>query len=127
MDWTVVPHLLRGKSYYILPDGPVGEKAYTLIHRAMEEDELHGIAQLVLAGREQLMLLRPVGDLLTLTDLHYAAEIREPSVFEKEYDKGDYKPNELAMAKAARGRDAREENSTSRTTPTPMPRSSRPS
>jgi hypothetical protein len=30
------------------------------------------------------MLLRTVGKLLTLTDLHYAAEVREPGVFEKD-------------------------------------------
>ena len=50
------PLYYAGKSYYVLPDGPVGKKAYTLIHRAMEEDSLYGIAQFVLAGRDQLML-----------------------------------------------------------------------
>jgi DNA end-binding protein Ku len=93
------PLYYAGKSYYILPDGPVGKKAYTLIHRAMEEEDLHGIAQFVLAGREQLMLLRTVGKLLTLTDLHYAAEVREPSIFEKDVDAADYKPNELALTR----------------------------
>ena len=65
----------------------------------MEEDDLHGIAQLVLSNREQLMLLRPVDKLLVLTDLHYAAEIREPTVFAGDVDKADYKPNELALTK----------------------------
>jgi hypothetical protein len=49
------PLYYAGKSYYLLPDGPVGAKAYTLIHKAMEDEGLHAIAQLVLANREQLL------------------------------------------------------------------------
>jgi DNA end-binding protein Ku len=45
------------------------------------------------------MLLRTVGKLLTLTDLHYAAEVREPNIFEKDVDEADYKPNELALTR----------------------------
>ena len=82
-----------------MPDGAIGKKAYSLIQRAMEEEGLHGIAQFVLAGREQLMLLRPIGKFLTLTDLHNAEEVREPSKFEDEIDKGEYKPQELTLAK----------------------------
>jgi DNA end-binding protein Ku len=48
-----------GKRYYLAPDGPAGQKAYALLYHAMVEEKRYALAQVVLHGREQLVLLRP--------------------------------------------------------------------
>jgi len=41
-----------GRSYYLVPDGPVGQKAYAVLHRAMVAERRYGLAQVVLHRRE---------------------------------------------------------------------------
>jgi hypothetical protein len=41
------PIYQSGKNYYLLPDGPVGQKAYQLIHHAMLDKGVHAVAQVV--------------------------------------------------------------------------------
>jgi DNA end-binding protein Ku len=36
---TIDPIYLSGKTYYLVPDGPVGEKPYATILKAMTEDK----------------------------------------------------------------------------------------
>src|SRR5262249_44438723 len=49
---TLDPVYYSGKGYYLVPDGPVGEKPYALLHQAMVEENRHAVAQIVLHGRE---------------------------------------------------------------------------
>ena len=81
---TVDPIYYSGKTYYLLPDGPVGQKPYALMVKAMEDGGLHAIAQTVIGGREQVVLLRPMEGMLTLTVLSYAAKVKSPSSFKDE-------------------------------------------
>jgi DNA end-binding protein Ku len=55
-----------GKRYYLAPDGPAGQKAYALLYQAMVEENRYALAQVVMHGREQLVLLRPQENLLIL-------------------------------------------------------------
>src|SRR5262249_48237715 len=41
-----------GRSYYLLPDGPVGQRPYAVLAQAMQEAHRHAIARVVLHGRE---------------------------------------------------------------------------
>jgi DNA end-binding protein Ku len=70
-----------GKHYYLLPDGPTAQLPYALLVQAMRARGAEAVAQVVLSRREQLVLVRPQGDLLLMTVLKYAAQVRRPEKF----------------------------------------------
>jgi DNA end-binding protein Ku len=88
-----------GKTWYLLPDGPVAVKPYALMYKTLEEQELNGFAQVVIGGKVQLMLLRPINNLLVGSYISYAAEVKNPSEFEADAPKVEVSPDELKLAK----------------------------
>ena len=64
---TIDPMQLSGKSYYVLPDAPIGQKPYQTIVEAMTQQKVEGIAQVVLGRREQLVVIRPRENLLVMS------------------------------------------------------------
>ena len=81
---SVDPVYLSGKNYYLVPDGLVGQKAYHLLHHVMSNKDLFALAHVVLSGREQLVLVRPMSRLLVMSVLNYAAQVKQPAAFEDE-------------------------------------------
>jgi DNA end-binding protein Ku len=75
---------LSGKAYYLAPDGPVGQKSYALLHQSMAEHQRQAIAQVVLHGREQLVLVRPFQRLLVMLLLHHDPEVTRPALIEED-------------------------------------------
>lgn len=73
-----------GRTYYLVPDGPVGQRAYLLLRACLSERRMQGVAQIVLSGKEHLVLLRPAGRLLALTVLSYDSEVKRAAAFEDE-------------------------------------------
>lgn len=71
-------------SYYLLPDGPAGQKPYALLHKAMLDKHLYCVANVVLHNKEQLVLVRPHDKLLCMTVLRYANEVKTTSSFDDE-------------------------------------------
>ena len=55
------------------------------------------IAQVVMSGREQLVLLRPHGKLLVMTGLHFPQRVRKGAEFEAEVADIAFKPEEEAL------------------------------
>ncbi|MEV4942831.1 Ku protein [Streptomyces zaomyceticus] len=51
-------------------------KPYVLLRKALERNEKVAVAKYALRGRERLGLLRPLGNALLLSGLHWADEIR---------------------------------------------------
>ncbi len=88
-----------GKRYYLTPDGPAGHKAYALLYRAMVAEDRYGVAQIVLHGREQLVLLRPHQGLLVLEVLHYEHQVTKPAALAEEAPSTEVAPEELQLAK----------------------------
>lgn len=86
-----------GKAHYLLPDGVAGERPYALLHQGMVQNRVVAIAQVVMTGREQLVLLRPHGRLLVMTGLHYPQRVRQPAEFESELVDIPFKPEEVAL------------------------------
>jgi DNA end-binding protein Ku len=80
----VDPIYHSGKTYYLVPDGAVGQKPYALLRQAMKQNNLHAVAQVVLAGREQLVLLRPDGEVLVMTVLARKNEVKSAEAFKDE-------------------------------------------
>jgi DNA end-binding protein Ku len=91
------PIYQSGKNYYLLPDGPVGQKAYQLIHQAMLDKGVQAVAQVVISKKEELVLVRPIDDLLVMTVLSYANEIKEPQSFLDELVKTESTKQELQL------------------------------
>ena len=87
-----------GRTYYLVPDGPVGQKPYAVLYRGMEEQQRYAIGQAVFSGKEQLVLVRPLEGLLTMSMLSYESQIRPPSAFEEEFEKPQVTKEELRLA-----------------------------
>src|SRR5262249_45227119 len=51
---TLDPIYSDGKTYYLVPDGPVAQRPYAVVRQAMAEEKRVALAQVVLHGREQL-------------------------------------------------------------------------
>ena len=93
------PIYFSGKSYYLVPDGPVGQKAYSVVLQAMVDEKRYGVATVVFHGRDQLVLVRPYDGLLTMEVLSYENQVTKPSAFEEEAPKTEIHPEELKLAK----------------------------
>lgn len=73
----------RDTPYYIAPEDKVGQEAFAVIREAMRRKRVVGIARVVMARRERIMMIEPFGRGLLGTTLHYPYEIRsEDAVFE---------------------------------------------
>jgi DNA end-binding protein Ku len=96
---TIDPIYFSGRTYYLVPDGPVGEKPYATILEAMKDDKRHAIAQVVMHGRDQLMLIRPMGNLLAMSVLDFENQRTKPQAFEDQAPDVDPSGEELAMTR----------------------------
>jgi DNA end-binding protein Ku len=75
-----------GRSYYLLPDGKVGQKPYAVLLEAMREQDRIAVAEVVFSGKAHVAVVRPSGKLLVLSLLSFASEVKKPAVFEAELD-----------------------------------------
>ncbi len=82
------------KSYYIIPEGAL--KAYSLLLKAMKEENKAGLGKMILSNKETLVLIHPKESYLVLSTLYYHDDIKVcplPEIKEK------ITPNELKLAK----------------------------
>ncbi|WP_421566236.1 Ku protein [Ochrobactrum sp. EDr1-4] len=70
--------------YYLSPNEPVGQEAFSVIRDAMEAQKMVGISRLVIARRERAVMLEPRGKGIVLWTLRYGDEVRD----EESYFKG---------------------------------------
>jgi DNA end-binding protein Ku len=83
------------KTYYLAPDKGAG-RPYGLLTEALKQTGRGAIGHWAARGKAHLVLLRPVGDVLTMQQLHFAGEVRNAT--EIEVPKADVKPAELKLA-----------------------------
>lgn len=93
------PVQFSGKSYYLVPDGPVGQKPYALLVEGMTEMKRNAVARVVMHGRSQLVLIRPVDGLLNMSILNYDNQVTKPSAFEEDITRPQLEAEELKLAK----------------------------
>jgi DNA end-binding protein Ku len=96
---TIDPTYFAGKTYYLTPNGRAGEKPYALLNRAMTEEHVVGLAQVVILNREQLVVLRAIGKLLAISALQYVDNVRGPEEFETLLPESEVSSQELKLAK----------------------------
>ena len=92
------PIYLAGRTYYLLPDGVAGNRPYALLVRGMSEANVVGIAQVVISGREQLVMLRPQDGMLVMNVLNYPKKVRAAGPYREELPDEQPTANELALA-----------------------------
>lgn len=85
-------------SYYIEPEKS-GQKAYALLREALASSGKVGVAQFVLRTAEALTVIKPMGNILLLSKIRFAEEIRSTEEFNLP-PKSVVKPSELKIALA---------------------------
>lgn len=88
-----------GRSYFLVPDGPVGQKPYALLHDGMVESNVYAFAQIIIAGRENLILVRPSEGMLVMNVVTHHAKVKQPSAFADEIVETAIDKEERALAK----------------------------
>jgi DNA end-binding protein Ku len=83
------------KPYFLEPQKG-GEKAYSLLHKALSGTGKIGIAKVVIANREYLAAVKPDGLFLVLELMHFASEVLTPEELNR--PKTDLNDKELKMA-----------------------------
>lgn len=96
---TVDPVYHSGKTYYLVPDGPVAFKPYALVQHALLDEGKQAVARVVMHGKEQLVLLRPLEGLLAMTILCYESQVKQPATFATEVPDVDVSKEELSLIK----------------------------
>jgi DNA end-binding protein Ku len=83
------------KTYYLAPDKGAN-KPYALLTEALKLAGRCGVGRWAARGKGYLVILRPIGDVLAMQQLHYAADVRRAS--EVDIPKPEVKPAELKLA-----------------------------
>jgi len=81
---TSIDDRFRDAPYYLAPEDKVGQEAFAVIRDSMKKKKMVGIARVVMARRERVMMLEPFGKGIMGTMLLYPYEIRsDEAVFEE--------------------------------------------
>src|SRR5919199_3030989 len=88
------------RTYYLAPAGADAQRRpYVLLLRAMQEAGMAAVGKFVLWGKENLCLIRPLGESLALETLYFAEDIRSRSEVEEAVAETELNDAELAMAR----------------------------
>jgi len=89
---------MAGRTYYLTPDGPVGQKPYILLMKGMKANGLNAIAQVVISQKEQVVLMHPVDGILAMTVLNRKDEVKPVSAFKDEVTETEVSQAEMDLA-----------------------------
>jgi DNA end-binding protein Ku len=93
---AAVDRIYLDKVYYLGPDKG-GDRAYRLLVAALEDTGRAAVGQYSARGKQHLVLVRPMGDVLVMEQLHYHAELR--SAADVPRPDTPVKDGELALAR----------------------------
>jgi DNA end-binding protein Ku len=81
VDLEEIDPLYYDHPYYLLP-GQGADKPYKLLADAMRDASKVAIARVVIRTKEQLVAIRPVGDVLAMATMNFADEVVDPDSFD---------------------------------------------
>jgi DNA end-binding protein Ku len=81
VDLDEIDPLYYDHPYYLLP-GQGAAKPYKLLAQAMRDANKVAIARVVIRTKEQLVAVRPVGDVLAMATMNFADEVVNPESFD---------------------------------------------
>jgi DNA end-binding protein Ku len=88
------------RTYYLAPASSEAQRRpYVLLLEAMKQTGMAAIGKFVLWGKENLCLIRPLGDSLALETLYYAEDVRAREEIDASVGEIDVKGPELDMAR----------------------------
>jgi DNA end-binding protein Ku len=92
------PIYYDGRVYYLVPETPGANQPYTVLCQAMAKLDRCGMATVVLRGKEQLLMVRPLDGVLTMIMLHYESQVRSPTVVREDIPQSKASTQELKLA-----------------------------
>ena len=100
VELSQVDPIFYDHPYYLAP-GAGGAKPYRLLLDAMRDTGKVAIAKVVIRSKEQLVAIRPMGDVLAMSTMVFADEVIDPSTIDDIPDPDDVavKDREVAIAK----------------------------
>jgi DNA end-binding protein Ku len=88
------------RTYYLAPAGAEAQRRpYALLHEAMREAGVAGLGRFVLAGKEKLCLIRPLGEALALETLFVHEDVKDHAEIDDAVGGIEVKKPELELAK----------------------------
>jgi len=100
VDLDEVDPIYFDRAYYLSPaEQPAQRRPYVLLLRAMQEANVAAIGKFVLWGKENLCLIRPLGESLALELLYYAEDIRDRQEIDDAVAEMEVQEAELEMAR----------------------------
>ena len=93
------PVYFSGRTHYLVPDGPVGQKPYALLREGMRGGELVAIGHIVLSGKEQLVLVRAMEGMLAVNVLLYPNRVKKSESFKDEISDSALTDEEMKLTK----------------------------
>jgi DNA end-binding protein Ku len=100
VDLEHVDPIYFDRAYYLAPaDAAAQRRPYVLLLRAMQEANVAAIGKFVLWGKENLCLIRPLGESLALETLYYAEDIRARDEIDDAVGETQVEDPELEMAR----------------------------
>jgi DNA end-binding protein Ku len=76
VDLKDIDPVVWDTTYYLGPDGDAAEGPYELLRRAMVNTGKVAIGHVVIRDKQYLATIRPIGDLLGLSTMYFADEVR---------------------------------------------------
>ena len=100
VDLEDVDPIYFDRAYYLAPaDAAAQRRPYVLLLRAMQEANVAAIGKFVLWGKENLCLIRPLGESLALETLYYAEDVRAREEIDDAVGETQVEEPELEMAR----------------------------
>ncbi len=93
-----VDELYLDTPYYLAPDDKIGEEAYLVIREAMQRKKMVGLARIVMARRERLLMLEPRGAGLVAMTLRTENEVRSDGAYFEHISKTELPDEMLSIA-----------------------------
>jgi DNA end-binding protein Ku len=88
------------RTYYLVPAGAeAARRPYVLLHEAMRDAGVAALGRFVLAGKEKLCLIRPMGEALALETLFVQADVTDHAEIDEAVAGSEVKKPELDLAK----------------------------
>ena len=95
---TIDPMEFEGRTYYLVPDGPIGQKPYAVLLKGLEANKVVGIGRGILFSREHLIQVRAMDGLLGMEVLHFHSDFRDKGSITSDLQLPSVTKEELRLA-----------------------------
>src|SRR5919205_526516 len=100
VELTEFDPLSFDRTYFLAPaQADAARRPYVLLLEAMKDSGMAAVGKFVLWGKENLCLIRPMGDSLALETLFFADDIRSRAEIEEAVESTEVKGPELELAR----------------------------